>query len=206
MEKRELTPEEKIDIVFRMIKTWTPRSSETLEQVFPKATWPGDIRKCTLQEFLTRVFNNNPESVMKDGVPSAEAYVQEVQKLFGVPSEHLKAIQSLVASLEGEPNPFQRTFELLYDLAEMLGRVIETPFTCKIGHNFRIELWLDSSFMLEPLVQIQVAGTGYLLLTSTLNSNMVETNYEELQSEVLKILMDPNGVRLLRVACMYHQD
>jgi hypothetical protein len=71
MEKRELTPEEKIDIVFRMIKTWTPRSSETLEQVFPKATWPEDIRKCTLQEFLTRVFNNDPESVMKDGVPSA---------------------------------------------------------------------------------------------------------------------------------------
>jgi hypothetical protein len=115
-------------------------------------------------------------------------------------------IQDLIVSIAEESDPFQKAFELLVDLAEKLDKALEAPFTCRVGHNFRIELWLDSTLMSEPLVQLQVAGDDYILITSTINSDMVETNREGLQSGVLKFLMDPMGVKFLRVACMHHQD
>jgi hypothetical protein len=82
MEKKQVTAEEKTGIVFRLIQAWTPRASETMAQVFPKVDWPEDIRHCNMREFLVKVFNDNPKSVMNRGNPSSEAYVQEVEKQF----------------------------------------------------------------------------------------------------------------------------
>jgi hypothetical protein len=80
-EEVEISLDKKTEIVFRMMKIWAPRSSETMAQVFPKCDWPESLRNCNLQEFLTTVFNDNPKAITDRGIPSAEAYVGEVNKL-----------------------------------------------------------------------------------------------------------------------------
>lgn len=78
----EISLDRKTEIIFRMMQKWAPRSSETLAQVFPNCDWPESIHNCNLQEFLTTVFNDNPKAITDRGIPSAEAYVGEVRKLF----------------------------------------------------------------------------------------------------------------------------
>jgi hypothetical protein len=78
-----VSPEQKVEIVKRLMEVWAPRPNDTLMEVYPSEGWPESIRNCNMREFLTQVFNSNPKSVTERGVPSAEAYVEEIKKEFG---------------------------------------------------------------------------------------------------------------------------
>jgi hypothetical protein len=82
-----VSEEGKLKIVKRLMELWAPRPHDTLMQVWPSESWPESIRNCNMLEFMTRVFNANPEAVREatgDPAASAGTYMVTVIRSVGV--------------------------------------------------------------------------------------------------------------------------